>query len=269
LSAVGQQAGTGASRIRRLLSRALLVVGGTVAGTAAAWVLSTATASAEAPDADSITVVQQQSFDHVLPTVVHPVVDPAKRAVQDTDKALRAQRANTVAPPKLEQVASQFRTAVTQVTERFESRLPEAGDAAGRSVSGNTATVVPAVDDTTTAAPAPTGASPVQEPVHAVAEFGEKWAHETSGQRSALPDDSRPALPGGSSPLPLAPFAPPAGVPVHCGCGGDGSGSTGGHNMAAQAAFVNAYNSAVARALKPATERVSVMPGKQPGITPD
>jgi hypothetical protein len=39
--------------------------------------------------------------------------------------------------------------------------------------------------------------------------------------------------------------------------------------MAAQAAFVNAYNSAVARALKPATERVSVMPGKQPGITPD
>jgi hypothetical protein len=46
--AAEQRASSGASRVRRLLSRALLVVGGTVAGTAAAWLLSAAPANAAA-----------------------------------------------------------------------------------------------------------------------------------------------------------------------------------------------------------------------------
>jgi hypothetical protein len=69
--------------------------------------------------------------------------------------------------------------------------------------------------------------------------------------------------------VPFVPFAPPVNIPVHCSCGGDGSGSAGSQSSASQAAFVNAYNSAVARALKPTTERITVLPGKQPGSTPD
>ncbi|GDY30900.1 hypothetical protein [Gandjariella thermophila] len=49
--AAEQRATAGATRVRRLLSRTLLVLGGTVAGTAAAWLLSTACAAA-APSAD-------------------------------------------------------------------------------------------------------------------------------------------------------------------------------------------------------------------------
>ncbi|MFG1640524.1 hypothetical protein ACGFMK_09565 [Amycolatopsis sp. NPDC049252] len=48
--------GQGAPRSRRLVSRALLVVGGAIAGTAAAWLVSGATASADIVDAGTASV---------------------------------------------------------------------------------------------------------------------------------------------------------------------------------------------------------------------
>jgi hypothetical protein len=109
----------------------------------------------------------------------------------------------------------------------------------------------------------------VDNPATSFAELGEQWSQQPVQPLVALPDDLRPTLPSDPSSSPRSPLAPPVTVPVQCGCGGDGSGSTGSPNAAAQAAFGNAHNSAVARALKPPTERISVRPGKQPGSTPD
>ncbi|VVJ23437.1 Uncharacterised protein [Amycolatopsis camponoti] len=57
--------GQGAKRARRLVSRALLVLGGAVAGTAAAWLVSGATASADTVDTAPITEAATGSLGDV------------------------------------------------------------------------------------------------------------------------------------------------------------------------------------------------------------
>jgi hypothetical protein len=78
------KANTGKSRMPRLLSRSLLVLGGAVAGTAAAWMISSASASADtlvdpAPVAAVSAVSsagqagQSSPVDQVIGTVTQPV----------------------------------------------------------------------------------------------------------------------------------------------------------------------------------------------------
>jgi hypothetical protein len=256
----------------------LLVLGGAVAGTATAWVLSTATASADTPDFDTLSAVTagvtQHSQDTVLPTqlkvAVTPVVEPTAKAVEDIDQALRAQQeqARAATAPQLDEVADGIRDAFGQMGTWFEPRWSEVLDPNALLVVGKSTNRV-ADSASTNHAPFSHGTPVVDNPATSFAELGDQWALQPAQPLVALPDDLRSTLPGDPSSLPLTPFAPPASVPVHCGCGGDGSGSAGSQNAASQAAFVNAYNSAVARALKPTTERISVRPGKQPGSTPD
>ncbi|PRY45839.1 hypothetical protein CLV43_10199 [Umezawaea tangerina] len=281
MSAVDERAGMGARRVRRALGRALLVLGGAAAGTAAAWVLSTATAAAEAPESDVVTAVSagasQHQFDEVLParmnTAVDPVVAPATQTVAGIDQALRAEqeKARAATTPKLEEVADQLRGGFDEVGSWFEPRWAEVLDPSALLPVGKTASAVSQVSPTTSdvVAPATVGTPVVEAPATHHSRFGDQWAQQPVPPRTAQGDESRPDFPGDRSPVPFAPFAPPVNTPVHCSCGGDGSGSAGSQNSASQAAFVNAYNSAVARALKPTTERISVLPGKQPGSTPD
>jgi hypothetical protein len=271
----------GARRVRRALTRALLVLGGAAAGTAAAWVLSTATAAAEAPDSDVVTAVSagasQHSFDEVLPartnTAIAPVVAPATQTVAGIDQALRAEqeKARAATSPNLEEVADQLRGGFDEVGSWFEPRWAEVLRPDALLQVGKFVNAVPVASSPigTSVAPVSVGTPVVEAPATPFSRLGDQWAQQPVPPRTAQGDDSRPDFPGDRSPVPFVPFAPPVNAPVHCSCGGDGSGSAGSQNSASQAAFVNAYNSAVARALKPTTERISVLPGKQPGSTPD
>ena len=272
----------GARRVRRAFNRALLVLGGVVAGTAAAWVLSTATAAAEAPDSDVVSAVSAQVPQHslveLLPapvnTAIAPVVEPVTRTVAEVDQALRVQqeKARAATAPSIDAVAGQLRGSLDEVGSWIAPRWAEVlNPDAPPLVDNPTANTAPEASSPIgdSVAPISVGTPVVEAPATPYSRSGDQWAQQSDPSRTAQGDDSRPDFPGDRSPVPFVPFVPPVNVPVHCSCGGDGSGSAGSQNSAAQAAFVNAYNSAVARALKPTTERISVLPGKQPGSTPD
>ena len=262
MSRVDQRVGTGASRVRRLLTRALLVVGGTVAGTAAAWALSTSPATAEIA-VDQVAEVAQPA-QRVVEAASAPVrASQVGEAVQELDAALRTPRVPEPSPPRLRQVAEDIRGTVTGVRGWFQPSASGQGgaDAVAPGVVQRVTETTPA----TTAVPVPAG-TPV---VHGVfTKLSPAWLDLSVQPVTALPGDSGPSLPGDPSGLPSMPFAP-LGVPAHCSCGGDGSGSSSGGNSPFSVVSADHIDAAVARALFPATERNAVMPGKQPGITPD
>ncbi|MEV0676931.1 hypothetical protein AB0I60_10430 [Actinosynnema sp. NPDC050436] len=255
-------------RVKRLLSRALLVAGGTLAGTAAAWALSTAPASAQVADPDDVVAaVTQVVPDRPVPEVLAPVGEIAR----DLDASLLARRAGEAAPPDLVQVADGLRDTFDQVGVRLEPHLTapaepvRTGALAGRPVEteGRRVESTPAA----TAVPTSVGTPVVRG---AFDRFSETWASAPAQPLGELSGAAQQySLPGDPAGLPLVPFAPPLGVPAHCSCGGDGSGSAGGNSGPFTAESADTIDSAVARALLPATERNTVMPGKSPGITPD
>jgi hypothetical protein len=268
MSCVDQRVGTGASRVRRLLSRALLVVGGTLAGTAAAWALSASPASAQIP-VDQVAGIARDSLSpSAAESPVEAALAPVRasevgRAVQELDTALRTPRVPESAPP-LRQVAEDIRGAVGGVRDWFQPRAsePEPADVV---VGGAVAQRVTETTPAAAAVPVSAG-TPV---VHGVlVKLGLTWL-DVSRQPVAAPSgDGGSSLPGDPSGQPSMPFAP-LGAPAHCSCGGDGSGSSGGGSGPFQVVSAHHIDPAVARALFPATERNVVMPGKQPGTTPD
>jgi hypothetical protein len=269
MSCVDQRAGTGASRVRRLLSRALLVVGGTLAGTAAAWALSTAPASAQIP-VDQVTEVAHDALSpDAAPSRVEAALAPVRasevgRAVQELDTALRTPRVPEPSPPRLRQVAEDIRGAVGGVRDWL--RHPASVRAPADVVVGGVVTR-DATESTPAATAVPVSAgTPV---VHGVFDtFSRMWPATAPQPITELPGESESSRPGEGPVLPLLPFAP-LGAPVHCSCGGDGSGSSGGGSGPFTAVSADRFDAAVARALLPATERNVATPGKQPGITPD
>ncbi|WP_447004938.1 hypothetical protein ACRAKI_36110 [Saccharothrix isguenensis] len=274
MSRVDQRVGTGASRVRRLLSRALLVVGGTLAGSAAAWALAAAPASAQEP-VDQVTGItsltdvtgaaRHDRFEAALDaTTQNPVVPaPIGEAVRELDTALRTSQVREPSPP-IGRVTGELRDAVDHVGDWFQTRSPQPSPA-DTVVDGTEAQRVTEATPAATAVPVHAGTPVVQGVPHP---FSRTWLEMSRQSSTALPGDTGSSLPGDPSGLPLMPFAP-LGAPVHCSCGGDASGSAGGGNGPFSAVSADRYDAAVARALFPATERNVVMPGKQPGITPD
>ncbi|MEU7478514.1 hypothetical protein AB0A63_21190 [Lentzea sp. NPDC042327] len=253
MSSAGLRAKTGANGIRRFATRALLAVGGAVAGTAVAWVLST-TAAHAADDAEQFDVVTKiATVDEKLPVVV-----PATEAVHKIDEALRAEHEK--ARDALPQV--QVQQAVEQITERVLPRVTTV-------VTPTTPAVARAEDVTYVATPADapeTGQSPVAKVISQLTgPSGATWTKLLETRHLVVPSAQHPSLPADPSPeLPV-----PAPAPVHCTCSSDGSGAAGGSNKAAFAAPGSVHDTAVASALAPSTAEVSVKPGKQPGTTPD
>lgn len=293
MSAVDQRAGTGAGRVRRLLSRALLVVGGALAGTAAAWALSAAPASAAAPvdqgfghgldhevdrevGGEVVTGIAEGASPGGLREVLAPVAEASPgsgpigvavvgRAVRGLDEALGAPRVREPGRSDLGRVAEEIRDTVGHVRTWFQPRSPKPVSTAAP-VGGTAAR--PAAETTPATAAVPvTAGTPV---VHGVfGKLSRLWLNPVPGTATAPAADQGSSLPGDPSGLPSLPFTPPSGVPVHCTCGGDGSGSPGGGSGPFTTASAHPSDAAVARALFPATARNVVMPGKQPGITPD
>jgi hypothetical protein len=249
------RAKTGANGIRRFATRALLAVGGAVAGTAIAWALTTSSASA----AETVPSEAGQQFDVVTKIVSVdeklPVVVPAANAVHEIDESLRAeqQKARAALP------AVQVPEVVDQIAERILPQVTRIGQAQAPATARSMDVIFPETEAATEAA----------ESAQVVSQFtgssGASWTDLLEHNDFVVPSGQRPSLP--SNPLPKLPVPAPA--PVQCSSCSDGSGSAKGSTSAALAASGNGYGSAVTRALAPSTDEVTVTPGKQPGINPD
>lgn len=250
------RAKTGANGIRRFATRALLAVGGAIAGTAVAWALTTSSATA----AETVPSADVQQFDVVSKIVAKsdeklPVVDPAATAVHKIDETLRTeqQKARAALPDV------QVQTAVEQIAERILPQVTRIGQSSAPATERSLDVIFPETPATIEAA--------VPAPV--VSQFagpsGTSWTDLLEHNDFVVPSEQRPSLP--SNPMPKLPVPAPA--PVQCTSCSDGSGSAKGSTTAALAASGNAHGTAVTRALAPSTDEVTVTPGKQPGINPD
>ncbi|MFD9702738.1 hypothetical protein [Lentzea sp. NPDC059081] len=259
MSSADLRAKTGANGIRRFATRALLAVGGAIAGTAVAWALATSSAQA----ADTVPAADAQQFDVVSKIVAKtdeklPVVTPAATAVHKIDETLRAEHEKArAALPEVQ---------VTEAVEKIAERILPQVSRIGQSQAPATER---ALDVTFPEVPAPateTGQSPVAQVVPQVTgQSGATWTDLLEHDRSVVPSEQRPSLPG--NPMPKLPVPAPA--PVQCSSCSDGAGSAKGSTFAALAASGNALGTSVTRALAPSTDEVTVTPGKQPGINPD
>jgi hypothetical protein len=250
--------------MRRFLVRAGIVLGGAVAGTAAAWLMSMSNASAD---------------DATVPQVVQPVVDtltaPGTTKPGSPTQFVEHVVTNVVpeppAPPKeltdfgkdvkgaFDKFGQQVATKLSLPTTIGESttakpRLLVVGD---HDIPSVTHTPVVLTQNTASA-------QPVREHV-TVHDTGRHLAAESS-RRAPPRDDQSPALPA-LPPLP-APLAPPTAPASACSSCGHGSGDDRGLPVAHSWPTANT-GSATSRALRMITQHVAVAVAEQPGVTPD
>ena len=245
--------------MRRILSRAGLVLGGAVAGTAAAWLLSMSTASADELPAQ--------------PDLVKPVAD----ALSNTNPSQVGNFVDTVlpeppAPPApLEEFGKQVTGAVEQVTAGFN--LPAKSELGGPTAPAKLR-LLTAGDDDSSPVVAPLAATPQLDPV---ATTGSERAAAHDRGRAPVTQSPRhepaadveselPALPRLPLPLPLAPPTVPAGACASCGNGGanDDLGIPAAHTWPNSASEF-----ATSHALRLISQHVAPAAGEQPGVTPD
>ncbi|SDH61481.1 hypothetical protein SAMN05216553_1366 [Lentzea fradiae] len=262
MSSAEQRAKTGANGIRRFAARALLAVGGALAGTAVAWALTTSAAQATEPvpagDGQQIDVVTQlvAKTDETL-----PVVTPAAAAVHKIDETLRTEQEKaraalpeTPVSQAVEQIAGRI---LPQVTRTGQAQTPATGRAEDVTFPE---TPAPATENEATGLP------PVTEVVsHVAGTSGATWTDLLEQHDAVVPSEQQPSLP--VAPLPKLPVPAPA--PVQCASCTDGAGSAKGSTAAALASSGHVLGHSVTRALAPSTDEVTVTPGKQPGINPD
>ncbi|KJK47953.1 hypothetical protein UK23_18750 [Lentzea aerocolonigenes] len=243
------RAKTGANGIRRFATRALLAVGGAIAGTAVAWALSTASANA----AEDV-----QQFD-VVTKIVHvdeklPVVVPAAEAVNKLDETLRTEQQKARAALPDVQVSK----AVEQIAERILPQVTRIGQSQAPATERAMDVIFPETPAIAEGEPAP--ASPQY-----TGPSGALWTDLLEHNDFVVPSEQLPSLP--STPFPKLPVPAPA--PAQCSSCNDGSGSAKGGTIAALASSGTSHGTSVTRALAPSTDEVTVTPGKQPGINPD
>ncbi|GAA2666103.1 MULTISPECIES: hypothetical protein [Actinosynnema] len=279
MSAAAQRVGK-VVRFRGLLSRALLVAGGALAGTAAAWALSAAPASAETADLNPVGVLAEGVLGS---GPLSEVLSPVDKAVEDLDAVIRAQREALAEIPQadLGRVVENVRGAVDQVGDLLGAepvlQVVEVQDAQ-RVDQGLAPTAIPALpaqhqapaepEAATVAAPETPAAAEVEAQQRSTRAVVAQAAPVERSHRDA-PAEARPAQPV-TPDLPSVPVVPASGTPAHCSCGADGASSSNNNGGALSTiASTSGVPTAAARALLPATERNTAMPGKQPGITPD
>ncbi|GLZ37428.1 hypothetical protein [Actinokineospora sp. NBRC 105648] len=256
--------------LRRVLSRTLLVLGGTVASTAAAWAISTATAAA-----DVATDLQDdlRSVVDSVPALDAPALGGPKALVTDLTDRVGA----LIGEPMSAPLAPVAIAAVDQVGRdlagRFTPRIDLPASGAVETVVPDHspvlgATELPGLIDTDLAAP-PAAEQRVQAqpgPVGAdlpVADAGHRAvSHVLTRRGSPEPRHEAPALPTG--PSPLAPLSMPA--PANSG---HTANSAADANGLGQVATAIAGTDTTSRALCTAQVRVPAVIDAQPGVTPD
>jgi len=231
-------------RFRSLLLRVLVVIGGVLAGTALAWLLSSATASAAEPTPVST----------LLSTAGDVVDNSVEHTVHIGQDAKAAAQAATPSVPAIEVPVPHLVAPVILVEQRLDDfAAPKADEPVANAVVTRTFVPVAIGSSTQPAASAP-AVNRVESPIEPM----------VAGPRSGMAAPVDPLRPDGTSKSEALPFgALPGGA-----CGHDGpSGTGGGLAMHDGIAVVPAAAPAL---VTPASSRcVPMTARRQPGITPD
>ena len=284
-----------AARVRRVVSRGLLVVGGVVAGTAAAWLLSSATASAEAqphplahPGLGSVAVPSAAAAKASL--TENPLARNATKAVEDVDTVVKTTvhtvTAHSAAPVDLSTVVGDLDATLHGEDADPATGLGALGDQAKEAFnqfgadlaqkfgwrSGGQADV-PSEDVPPVADGQPGDSSPIVGPA--------SHPQPVAGPRVATDGITAPAvqdrlrmggLNRGSPTTPEPLRAPVSPLPAPLGTSGHSSSSAGGQDGPAFGALPsNGFRTllAVIGTSRPAVAGAPVHTGAQPGNTPD
>lgn len=258
---------------RRVVCRTLTVVGGVAAGTALAWWLSTASASADVQQPLQPVEQQVQTVVTDVQDFAEPVTGPVETAVGTVTQYLQ----DPPPPPKdpLKDLGQKVKNAAEKFrsdAERGLEALPGT-DLTGRS-DGGTQHEYPADGYGRSLLPTAPVLAPVADAVAPVVDLG-TIGHRTAKDRAFADGMSRrgspepvlpslPGLPGAPAPFPFA----PAGVPTTGGHGSAGN-SVDSHLFAAlpwQDSVFGLTRGGVAAARDAATFG---RPGAQPGVAPD
>ena len=238
---------------RRVVCRALTVVGGVAAGTALAWWLSTTAASAEtqSPLDDVQTAVQ------VVTAPVEQAADAVVQYLPDPPPPPKEQLADL--GQKLKNTAQQFRDQADRALPELDStKHVYVADPFGRS------------DLPTAPAMAPVPVTPVG----AVSVVGFVTPHTAKDRaladgmsRRGSPAPAAPALPGLPDwPVPFAPA--PAGIPTTGNHGSSGNSSDS--HLFAVVSRQDRTTDLVAGGIAATTKAATFgRPGAQPGVAPD
>jgi hypothetical protein len=277
--------------VRRVVSRGLLVAGGVVAGTAAAWLLSSATASAETQPPPGLGSVELPSMDTVQPQLAeNPLARNASKAVKDVDKVAKTTvhgvTARSAAPVDLSTVvgdvdatlhredagkASGLGSLGTKAKEAFDKFGADLADKFGWRSAGqadvSSEDVPPVVDGH------PGDSSPIVGPaVHSTPVAGPRVATDYFTAPTVQDRLRMGGLNRGSpvSPEPLRAPLSPLQTPV--GTSGHSSSTSGGSDGPALGALpLNGFRIVFAAigTSRPAVAGAPVHTGAQPGNTPD
>jgi hypothetical protein len=256
-----------AARLRRVLSRAAVVLGGAVAGTAAAWVLSMSAASA-----DTLPQAPIQPVVPVVGTLTAPGQLPAAEIGQSIGHVAAAADAvlpEPPAPPKeLGEVGKHVQGAVQQVTTTLAR--PVHAEHSDVTTSAGLRMLTPGdVQAPAAVLPAEAAAQPapadVENQISVTARKTGRHA-ATGSSRYAPPRDQEPHLPA-LPPLP-APLAPPAAPAASCVSCGNGPNDDLGV-LVAYTGLSSRSGLATEGGLRMVTQHVATAVGEQPGVTPD
>ena len=279
------RANTGERRRPRLLSRALLVLGGATAATAAAWLLSSQTASADplssVPSVPAATAPAMSTsdttatpFETPVSTTVSSVADPVTDAGSTAITAVTEPSQHAVLPlPTVPDTTSaglgRLTTGLRGTVGQLDERLPVDRDLPAQLIQHLTRTPVSTPAAPSVALPVPSSTVP-----HRITGQDGPFAgqHSRIGGvvgEAAEPfagDRGRPHTPHDPGSVPFGPL-----VPAMPGTGGNGGGFAGpaGLGLTSGAAEAILPELHVVDVLAPAIEPVPVLPGKQPGVTPD
>jgi hypothetical protein len=250
---------------RRMVSRTLTVVGGVAAGTALAWWLSTAAASADTQHDQDTGIAAVQEF-------AAPVTGPVEQAVETVGEYLQ----DPPPPPKdpLKGIGEKVKDAAEKFRERAQQGVEELPDCAGQLCLDQKQTVEYPADGYGRALPTPPATAPVVVTQQASVD-PDAIAHRTAKDRAFADGMSRrgspapvtPSVPDQPSwPAPFAPTVPS--TPALTGHGSAGNAADS-HLLATLPWQGNTFDR-VGGALSATTNAATFgRPGNQPGVAPD
>lgn len=258
---------------RRVVCRTLTVVGGMAAGTALAWCLSTASASADVQQPLSATDAHVQTVQTEVQDFAAPVTGPVETAVGTVTRYLQDP------PPPPKDALKDLGDKVKNAAEKFRSdaargldRLPGCDECLGGAHDTYPADGYGRSDLPTAPVLTP-GAATATQPAPGV--DLDAIAHRTAKDRAFADGMSRrgspepvlpllPGLPGVPAPLPFA----PAGLPTTGGHGSAGN-SVDSHLLATLPWQDSTFG--LTRGGLAATSDAATFgrPGSQPGVAPD
>jgi hypothetical protein len=261
----------------RLLSRALLVLGGTAAATAAAWLLSSGTASADqlppvpqAPAGVTVATPFETPLSSAVSSVADPVTDAGSKAVDVVTVPSQHDVLPLPAVPADSTGLGKLTTGLQATVGQLGDRLPVSKDLPTQLVQhlGRPVSTPAQPGDAVAIVPTTPRHLPMQ-PVPFAGLHSHLAANPGDVSGAGQDDHGTPHAPG--SPGNSTPFGPLT-VPAMPGGSGSGAGGLAGPaglgltSGTAEHLFPRLH---VVDVLAPATVPAAVMPGKQPGVTPD